>query len=75
MGLLIKKININQNINMKIGDRLIVKKEKYEIKLVVLIALGVLLLSGCEKEGSYGKLDKTPYATKECINELSEVQS
>jgi len=30
-----------------------------------------LLVSGCEKEASYGKLDKSPYATKECINELS----
>ena len=43
-----------------------------KLQLVVLIALGVLLLNSCGKEEvAYGKVDKTPYATKECINELS----
>lgn len=32
----------------------------------------VLFMSGCEKEVSYGKLDKTPYETKECMNQLSK---
>ena len=31
----------------------------------------VLLISGCNEPTVYGKVDKTPYATKECINELS----
>ena len=30
-----------------------------------------LLISGCNEPKVYGKVDKTPYATKECINELS----
>ncbi len=37
---------------------------------IVLIALG-LLMTGCNKQQSFGKLDKTPYATKECIKTLS----
>ena len=31
----------------------------------------VLILSACSKPTAYGKADKTPYATKECIKELS----
>ena len=43
-----------------------------KLQLVVLIALGTLLLNSCGKEEVvYGKVDKTPYATKECIKELS----
>ena len=42
-----------------------------KIKLSVAAMALVLLMSGCEKEVAYGKVDKTPYATKECINELS----
>ena len=31
-----------------------------------------LFLAGCGKDNTYyGKLDNTPYATKECIRELS----
>ncbi len=30
-----------------------------------------LLISGCGEPTAYGKVDKSPYATKECINELS----
>jgi len=37
---------------------------------IALIALG-LLMTGCNKQQSFGKLDKTPYATKECIKTLS----
>lgn len=42
-----------------------------KIKLSLAAMALVLLMSGCEKEVAYGKVDKTPYATKECINELS----
>ena len=42
-----------------------------KIKLSLAGLVLVMLMSGCEKEASFGKLDKTPYATKECINELS----
>ena len=31
-----------------------------------------LLISGCSKPTAYGKVDKTPYATKECLDELSK---
>jgi len=37
---------------------------------IMLIALG-LVITGCNKQQSFGKLDKTPYATKECIKTLS----
>ena len=37
---------------------------------IAVITLG-LLISGCNKEASFGKLDKTPYATKECIQTMS----
>ena len=32
----------------------------------------VMLIVGCSKPVSYAKLDMTPYATKECIKELSK---
>jgi len=41
---------------------------------IIISGLGIailLLLSGCKEEVSYGKIDNTPYATKECSNELS----
>jgi len=40
-------------------------------KLGLLVAALALLISGCGEPTAYGKVDKTPYATKECINELS----
>ena len=43
-----------------------------KMKLSVAAMALVILMSGCEKEVAYGKVDKTPYATKECINELSK---
>ena len=42
-----------------------------KFKLGLLGAAIALLISGCEEPTAYGKVDKTPYATKECINELS----
>jgi len=44
-----------------------------KIQLLILGVVGVLLLASCEKKPvvTYRKADKTPYATKECINELS----
>lgn len=42
-----------------------------KIKLSLAGLILVVLMSGCGKEASFGKVDKTPYATKECINELS----
>ena len=39
---------------------------------ITVLSIGMLLLlSGCKQDVAYGKIDKTPYATKECINELS----
>ena len=42
-----------------------------KLKIGIAVTVLGLLVSGCNKEASFGKLDKTPYATKECINELS----
>ena len=42
-----------------------------KIQLLVLGALGALLLNSCGEPVAYGKVDKTPYPTKECIKELS----
>jgi len=38
---------------------------------MILGTTAVLLLSSCTKPVAYGKVDKTPYATKECLKELS----
>ena len=45
---------------------------KMKVKLVFLGIALAILIAGCSKPVSYGKLDKTPYATKECIKELSK---
>ena len=42
-----------------------------KIQLLVLGAIGTLLLNSCGEPVAYGKVDKTPYPTKECIKELS----
>ena len=43
-----------------------------KIELMILGAIAALFLSACVEEPvAYGKIDKSPYATKECINELS----
>ena len=72
MARLIKKININQGIKMKIGVNVVYLGENMRVKLGILGASCVLLMSGCgNSKVAYGKVDKTPYATKQCINELS----
>lgn len=72
MALVIKKINISPKVKMKIGDKYSEKKRKtMKIYLVILGMIGALLLSSCGEPVAYGKVDKTPYLTKECINELS----
>jgi len=39
---------------------------------VICVGMGlILLVSGCGPKPTYGKLDKTPYSTKECRKELS----
>lgn len=45
--------------------------ENMKCKLVLFGAAIALFISGCGEPKAYGKIDKTPYATKECINELS----
>lgn len=43
-----------------------------KIKLLILGTVAMLLLSSCGKQPVvYGKVDKTPYPTKECMNELA----
>jgi len=42
-----------------------------KIQLSIMGIILVLILSACSKPTAYGKADKTPYATKECIRELS----
>jgi murein L,D-transpeptidase YafK len=43
-----------------------------KLQVFALAGIAVLLFSACEKqEVAYGKVDKSPYLTKECINELS----
>ena len=43
---------------------------KLKISIVVL-SLG-FFIAGCNNQASFGKLDKTPYATKECIQTMSK---
>ena len=42
-----------------------------KIQLLVLGVISALLLNSCGETVTYGKVDKTPYPTKECIKELS----
>ena len=42
-----------------------------KLKLGLLGVALVFLISGCNGPTAYGKVDKTPYATKECIKQLS----
>ena len=44
-----------------------------KIQLLIMGAIAALLLSACGEQPvvAYGKVDKTPYATKECLKELS----
>ena len=43
-----------------------------KLQISILGAVAALILSSCGEPVAYGKVDKTPYATKECINELSK---
>jgi murein L,D-transpeptidase YafK len=45
--------------------------EKMKLKIAIAVMSLGLLISGCNKQTSFGKLDKTPYATKECRKKLS----
>jgi murein L,D-transpeptidase YafK len=56
---------------MKIGVNLMQQRNRMKIQLMILGAISALLLSSCGEPVAYGKVDKTPYATKECIKELS----
>ncbi len=42
-----------------------------KIKLSIVGLIIALFIIGCGETPHYGKVDKTPYATKECINELA----
>lgn len=55
---------------MRIGANLI-RRNRMKIQLMILGAIGALLLNSCGEPVAYGKVDKTPYATKECLKELS----
>jgi len=70
MELRIRKTNIKPKVKMKTGVKLL-KREKMKIKLMILGAVGALIFTACGEKPMYGKADKTPYATKECIKELS----
>jgi murein L,D-transpeptidase YafK len=56
---------------MKIGVENLFIGEMMKLKLGLMGVALALLISGCNEPTAYGKVDKTPYATKECINELS----
>ena len=43
-----------------------------KLKIGILLAGLILVISGCQKAPSFGKLDKTPYETQECINTLAK---
>jgi murein L,D-transpeptidase YafK len=45
--------------------------EKMKLRIsIAVIVLGFFIV-GCNNQASFGKLDKTPYATKECIKTMS----
>lgn len=58
---------------MRIGVKDYLKRKVMKTGLsIVSLAIG-LFLAGCGTDNTYyGKLDNTPYATKECIRELSK---
>ena len=51
--------------NLLIGE---IMKLRLGLLGVVVLAL---LMSGCNEPTAYGKVDKTPYATKECLKQLA----
>ena len=56
---------------MRIGVDYFSERKQMKIKLSMLGLAIALLIVGCGENTYYGKLDKTPYATKECIRELA----
>lgn len=56
---------------MKIGVNDVRKRKQMKIKLSMFGLALSLFMIGCGDNTYYGKLDQTPYATKECIKELS----
>ena len=42
-----------------------------KLKLGIVVLAAGLFMTGCNNQKSFGKLDKTPYATKECIQTMS----
>ena len=45
--------------------------ETLKLKVSIFLLTSALFMVGCSNERSFGKLDKTPYATKECLKTLS----
>ena len=56
---------------MKIGANDVRKRKQMKIKWSMFGLALALLMIGCGDNTYYGKLDQSPYATKECIKELS----
>jgi murein L,D-transpeptidase YafK len=56
---------------MKIGVEILKTGEKMKLKLGLLGIVFALLIVGCGKPTVHGKVDKTPYPTKECLKQLS----
>ena len=71
MARLTKKTNIKTNIKMKIGVKIMNLKRENMLKTGLFGIVAILLLSACGGNPDYGNLDKSPYATKECLKELS----
>ena len=42
-----------------------------KLKISIVVLTVGLFITGCSNQKSFGKLDKTPYATKECIQTMS----
>jgi len=54
---------------MKTGDKI---RKRMKIRVILVVLAFALLISGCaKKKVSFGKLDNTPYTTRECQKELN----
>jgi len=56
---------------MKIGVKISRIGEKMKLKIGLFGAVIALFIAGCGEPTAYGKVDKTPYATKECLKQLA----
>jgi len=56
---------------MKIGGNYLNRRKTMKIQVGITGIILAFMLGSCSKPTAYGKADKTPYATKECIKELS----